>query len=255
VLRDSNSNSSQIAPHPHLEKYYQDSRQRQQFVTGLFDQSAQEYDWVAKMMSFGSGQAYRYSALRRAGLGPGMRILDVACGTGAVTHCAQQIVGDTGQVCGLDPSVNMLHQARNNRKANLLVQGMAEWLPVRNSYFDVVSMGYALRHVSDLRGTFREFLRILKPGGRMVILEISKPKSNLALLCTKWYLKSLVPWVTRVWTRNSTAEKMMRYYWETIEQCVPPDTIIGAMAEVGLVNTSRHVAMNIFSEYTGVKQS
>src|ERR1044071_2704727 len=104
-------------------------------------------------MSFGSGGRYRRQALLRAGLAPGMRALDVACGTGALTLPMQRIVGGGGEVLGLDPSTGMLRVARRHG-ARRLVRGVAEALPFPDGRFDFLSMGYALRHVADLRATF-----------------------------------------------------------------------------------------------------
>lgn len=93
-----------LPPHQVLTDYYADAQQRRALVDHLFDASAQHYDWINAVMSFGSGQRYRRLALLRAGLKPGMSVLDVGCGTGVIAALAAQIVGPTGQICALDPS-------------------------------------------------------------------------------------------------------------------------------------------------------
>src|SRR5262245_29334932 len=164
------------APHPLLERYYADHAARPGFVTDLFDAAAPYYDWVCRVMALGSGQFYRRQALLRAGLLPGMRLLDIATGTGLVARAAERVLGASGSVVGFDASTGMLRQA-SRRIAAPLVQGWAETLPFQRASFDFASVGYALRHMADLGITFAECLRVLKPGGRLLILEISRPRS------------------------------------------------------------------------------
>ncbi len=230
-----NESSRQIPPHPPLHGYYSGSIQRQAFVTDLFDHSALDYDRINKLMSFGSGEWYRKKALRRAGLVEGMRVLDVACGTGSVTKCAIAIVGSTGKVVGMDASLGMLYHAKQ-RGCGALVRGKAEILSFRDAYFDFVCMGYALRHVSDLRTTFMEYFRVLKPGGALLILEISRPRSALPFHFARLYLKSIVPWVARLRTGRKSVETLMRYFWDTIEFCQPAETILAEFKEAGFTN-------------------
>ncbi len=97
-----------VAPHPPLKKYYGGERERRGFVTALFDRTAPHYDWINRVMSLGSGVRYRRDALRRAGLAPGQRLLDVAIGTGLVARAARDILGDGGHVTGVDLSMGML---------------------------------------------------------------------------------------------------------------------------------------------------
>ncbi len=227
-----NQSSRQIVPHTPLPEYYSDSSQRQEFVRELFDHTAQDYDWINQMVSFGTGRWYREWTLRRAGLSEGMRVIDVACGTGLVTRCAASIVGLSGSVIGLDTSVGMLLRAQQ-RGCKALVQARAEHLPFPDAFFDVVSMGYALRHMSDLKTTFMEYMRVLKPGGALLILEISRPRSGVAFRLARVYLKSIVPWMAWLGTGNSSAQTLMRYFWDTIEQCVPAEVILAGIKEAG----------------------
>src|SRR5437867_1721338 len=124
------------------------------------------------MLDLGSGRSYRRWALKRAGLRPGMRLLDVATGTGLVALGAAGIIGEPGRVIGVDPSRGMLREARE-ALSGPLVQGRAEALPFRDDLFDMLSMGFALRHVADLGSASREYWRVLKPGGRLIVLEVS----------------------------------------------------------------------------------
>jgi demethylmenaquinone methyltransferase/2-methoxy-6-polyprenyl-1,4-benzoquinol methylase len=114
-------------------------------------------------------------------------------------------------------------------------------------------MGYALRHVEDLTVTFREYSRALVPGGRVLLLEITRPEGRIHYACLKFYLKHVVPAITRVVRRSAEAQKLMRYYWDTIEACVPPADIMAALTAAGFTNVERKVLNGMFSEYSAVK--
>lgn len=155
----------------------------------MFDRTAGYYDRVKQLLSFGSGSWYRRRLPTRAGLHPGMKVLDVAIGTGLVARQALAVTGDPQSVVGLDVSAGML--AEVGRLLNLpLIQGLMEQLPVADESFDFVSMGYALRHVVDLNATFREFHQVLRPGGTLVILEITPPTQPFKCATLKLYLGS-----------------------------------------------------------------
>jgi demethylmenaquinone methyltransferase/2-methoxy-6-polyprenyl-1,4-benzoquinol methylase len=99
------------APITLLRQYWSDEGSRRRYTDGLFDGTAGDYDFVERLLGLGSGPWYRRQALMRAGLAPGMRILDVATGTGLVAREALKIIGPSGQLVGLDPSAGMLEQA------------------------------------------------------------------------------------------------------------------------------------------------
>jgi demethylmenaquinone methyltransferase/2-methoxy-6-polyprenyl-1,4-benzoquinol methylase len=203
-------------------------------------------------MSLGSGYWYRGEVLRRAGLKEGMKVLDVATGTGPVAAVASGMVGPGGTVVGVDPSGGMLREARRNTGAHF-VQAVGEALAIRSDTFDVLTMGYALRHVPDLGAAFREYHRVLKPGGQVVIMEISVPRSRVGAALLRLYLGRLVPLLTRVGTKSRDTERMMRYYWDTTETCVPPETIMAALREAGFRDVGRDVRYGVLTEYKGVK--
>jgi demethylmenaquinone methyltransferase/2-methoxy-6-polyprenyl-1,4-benzoquinol methylase len=181
-----------------------------------------------------------------------MSLLDAGSGTGGVAAQAQRIVGGRGLVVALDPSLGMLRQAAG-RGVRRRVRGLAESLPFPSQRFDMLSMGYALRHVADLRTTFEEYLRVLEPGGKLLLLEITPPASRLSHSLLKLYLGRLVPLVARFGHGGRASRELMEYYWDTIENCVPPAVILAALAGAGFQRAERHVEMRIFSEYTAVR--
>jgi len=246
--------STPVPPHTPLTQYYGDAANaaRERYVADLFNKTAKHYNTVEKM--FGNvGLLYRRIALRRAGLRPGMKVLDVAMGTAAVGRGAAKIVGPTGLVVGVDPSQGMLAEAAKVFKGPR-VRGYGQALPIKSDYFDFVTMGIALRHVSDLRAAFSEYFRVLKPGGRVWILEGHVPKSALGMKVTRFVWAQLVPGMTLVATGSREAKELMDYYWDTVDKAVPPETIVRILGEVGFENARGQVTLpGGFIEYTGRK--
>ncbi len=238
-----------VPPHPVLAGHYQAADQRVGYIRRLFDESASSYDRINAWMSLRTGDRYRYDALSRTGLCPGQTVLDIACGTGVMAAYAQDLVAPTGIVLALDPSLPMLTEARN-RGVRTRIAGVAEALPVADASADLISMGYALRHMADLRVGFGEMLRVLRPGGRLLILEMVPPRSVLGYTIAKIYLKHLVPTVTAWVTRNAQARRLMEYYWETVDLCVPPTVVLNTLREVGFDAVQRSIMFGLFTEYT-----
>jgi demethylmenaquinone methyltransferase / 2-methoxy-6-polyprenyl-1,4-benzoquinol methylase len=238
-------------PHRPLPEFYGESAARARWVNELFDASAPDYDRISEMMSFGGGRRYRREALERAGLRPGMRVLDVATGTGLVTAAAYEAGIAPKDLVGLDPSRGMLAENRRRREVRL-VQGRGETLPFPAATFDFVVMGYALRHVEDLAALFAEFRRVLVPGGRALVLEISRPDAALARAVQRLHMKHLVPLLARLFSRRREPALMMEYYWATTEQCVPPATILDGLATAGFGEVRRSIAYLTLSDYLAV---
>ena len=134
-----------------------------------------------------------------------------------------------------------------------VIEGRAEALPAADSAFDFVSMGYALRHVADLRTVFGEFFRVLRPGGRACVLEITRPTGVRATRWLRAYLRYLVPYVARWVGRSRDTPEVMRYLWDSIEACVPPQQVIDQLRAAGFKTVTRHVVLGIFSEYVAIK--
>ena len=228
--------------------YYADAEGKRRFTRRMFDASAADYDRVDRLLAFGSGTWYRRQALLRAGLAPGMHMLDVAVGTGLVAREAAQVVGARGSVVGVDPSAGML--AQSEAHGLRLARGRAEALPFAAQSFDFLCMGYALRHLADLRAVFGEFRRVLRPGGRLLVLEITRPEGSVANAVLKAYLHGVLPALTRLVSSSRDTAELYRYYWDTIEACVPPADILATLADAGFTQPARAVQLGIFSEYT-----
>jgi demethylmenaquinone methyltransferase/2-methoxy-6-polyprenyl-1,4-benzoquinol methylase len=236
-----------VAPHRTLDEFYSAPEKRSGFVNDLFDQAAPDYDWVSGVMSLWTDRSYRRQALRRAGLKPGMKLLDVASGTGLMIRAALELGLPPGDIAGVDPSRGMLDQ---NRHPVRLLQGRGETLPFEDAAVDFICMGYALRHVEDLRLLFREFRRVLRPEGRLLVLEITRPKGRMAFALTRFYMQRVVPRLVRLCRRNKATARLMEYYWATIAECVPPETILAAMSAEGFHDVRRSAFGPLLSDYT-----
>ena len=234
------------APHSILPSYYATPEARRGFIARAFDAAGNDYERVDRLLAFGSGTWYRRQALLRAGLAPGMRVLDVAVGTGLVAREAVRIVGDAGSVVGVDPSAGMMAASAGGL---VLVRGRAEALPFAHQAFDFLSLGFALRHVDDLEAVLREFRRVLKPGGRLLVLEITQPESSLGAALLKGYMRGAVPCLARLVARDPDTPRLYRYYWDTIEACAPPSRVLATLVAAGFASVERFVQLGIFSEY------
>jgi demethylmenaquinone methyltransferase/2-methoxy-6-polyprenyl-1,4-benzoquinol methylase len=240
------------APHPPLREYYTLEAERRGWVRQIFDRTAGDYDRIERVMALGSGSWYRRKALRRAGLQGGMRVLDIGVGTGLTAKQAALLVGISGQVTGVDPSAGMIKSAKVPIDV-VLVIGSAEAIPVAAETADFLCMGYALRHIADMSAALREFMRVLKPGGRICLLEITRPEALVPRAVLKAYMRGVVPFLAGILGENSDSPKLMRYYWDTIDACVAPGEILEAIRDAGFVDDYRNVEMGIFSEYCARK--
>ncbi len=241
-----------MLPHPPLPAHYTRTEDKPVFVNQLFDAAAKHYDSVTGWGFLGSGSSYRRWVQQRHGLKPGHHLLDVACGTGLMAVEAARILGTAENITCLDPSAGMMAEAKKKLPARF-VQGYADALPFPDASFDFLTMGYALRHVADLHATMREYHRVLRPGGRVLILEVTKPSGRVGNFFFRLYFGKIYPGLTRLFTRSQAARDMMHYYWETMDASVPPATVVEAMRVAGFAEVKWHRIMGLFSEYVAVK--
>jgi demethylmenaquinone methyltransferase / 2-methoxy-6-polyprenyl-1,4-benzoquinol methylase len=240
------------APHVPLTDYYKTEQDRQAYLRQIFDNTAPDYDRIESMLAWGTGSRYRKEALIRGGLKTGMKVLDVGVGTGLVAAQACILAGDTALVTGVDPSPGMM-AASKLPDTMVLIEGRAESLPFPDNHFDFLSMGYALRHISDLSVAFGEFERVLKPGGRLCLLEITRPQNRFARWLLKSYMRGVIPILTRFVSTKKDNETLWRYFWDSIEACVPPEQVLATLNATGLTQVVRHLEIGIFSEYQATK--
>lgn len=191
------------------------------------------------------GLRYRRFSLRRAGVAPGVKVLDVAMGTAAVARNLAILVGPEGRVFGVDPSVGMIREAQKVFHGPV-TRGVAGQLPFASNQFDFVTMGIALRHVADLARTFNEYFRVLKPGGRLWILEGHVPATGIGHQLTKLMWAKVIPGMTLLFSGSQEAKLLMDYYWDTIDQAATKETLVATMKQVGFEEPRYRLAHPVY---------
>lgn len=233
-------------------KYYASRGEKQQFLREIFDKTAPVYEGIASWGWFGSGGIYRRNVLRRAGVRPSMRVIDVASGTGPVARALMTILDSPEQIVCVEPSAGMIAESRK-RVPCAHYQSTAEKLPVEDASFDFLTMGFALRHVDDLDATFAEFHRVLREGGKALVLDVTMPQNRLGRGIFRFYFKHILPALTLIFSRNREAHRLMKYYWETMEQMTDRDEVAQIMRDAGFREVTHRVLLGCFSEYEAVR--
>lgn len=227
-----------------------DRAAREKYTKQLFDDSARGYDHASGFAFLRSGRRYRRSMLLNGGLTHGSAHLDVGSGTGLCAALAQEIVGPTGRVVALDPSTGMLEVAKK-RGVRETVVGRAESLPFENATFDFVSMSYMLRHIDDLSSAFSEALRVLRPGGRILIFELTRPERAVMRCTFDLAMQWIVPSIGVLTSGRPATFPMMRYWAETMQSAAPPARILEALHSSGFTGTRHLLQRGVFSCYRG----
>jgi demethylmenaquinone methyltransferase/2-methoxy-6-polyprenyl-1,4-benzoquinol methylase len=218
----------------------------------MFNRTARHYDSANQVFSLGSGGFYRRACLRWAGLRPGMKAVDIAVGTGLLAGEMLAITGDPGAIIGVDVSEAMLAIAAKKLGIKLVLAA-AEALPLPPGSADFVAMGYALRHIADIQSALREALRVLRPGGTILLLEISAPRNKIARAAAAFYIGQVVPLLSLLTARNRKARTLMRYHWDTILNYMPPEAVRAAMSAGGFKNVDCWSELGLFHCFAGTK--
>lgn len=189
-------------------------KEKAEFVHSVFENIAEEYDRMNNVISFGSHVAWRNYTMRKMNIQPGQAAIDVACGTCDWTIGLAHQVGRDGRVVGLDFSQNMLDVgAYKVAKEGLgktveLVNGDAMKLPYEDNTFDYATIGFALRNVPDVQTVLNEMTRVVKPGGKVVSLEVSKPPFIPYRKLFYLYFYNILPLIAK-----AVVNKYEQYAW------------------------------------------
>ena len=193
-------------------------------VSGVFDSVADRYDLMNDLMSAGLHRVWKRFALSRTGLRDGRCALDVAAGSGDLSEGLARQVGSSGRVVVTDINSRMLGRGRERLiDAGLVanvhyLQANAEQLPLAGSAFDCVSIGFGLRNVTDKAAALAEMYRVLKPGGRLLVLEFSRPALAWLDSAYEFYCMRVLPRLGQLVANDADS---YRYLAESIR--VHPD--------------------------------
>ncbi len=212
-----------------------------QYVNKMFAQIAPTYDRVNRFMTFGLDQGWRRQVVAEARLKPGDRALDVATGTGDIALELARQVGASGEVVASDFCLEMMlpGPAKAEKEGvGQVVHFMAADamnMPFEDNSFAAVTTGFAMRNVADIERAFSEMARVVKPGGRVVCLEVARPRSALVRLGHQLYFNRVVPLIGKLLSGHGEA---YTYLPESAKNFPPPEELKRIMERAGLERVS-----------------
>jgi demethylmenaquinone methyltransferase / 2-methoxy-6-polyprenyl-1,4-benzoquinol methylase len=222
-------------------------------VGEVFHSVASRYDLMNDLMSAGLHRLWKRFTIGQAALRPGMKVLDVAGGTGDLASAFAKQVGPQGQVWLTDINGSMLAQGRNRMLNDGLVQPTAqcdaEHLPFANGTFDRVSVAFGLRNMTHKDRALAEMRRVLKPGGKLLVLEFSKPHAALGPAYDLYSFKVL-PWLGKTFADDAQS---YQYLAESIRMHPDQETLAHMMRDAGLQRVEYfNLSGGIVALHTGV---
>ena len=212
-------------------------------VAGVFHSVADKYDVMNDLMSFGVHRLWKRFTLSQTGLKAGQKVLDLAGGTGDLASKMAKMVGPSGEVILSDINSSMLSRGRERLidkgiAGNVrYVQANAECLPFPDNYLDCITMAFGLRNVTDKESALRSMYRVLKPGGRLLVLEFSKPVAPGLASVYDTYSFKLLPLMGKLVAND---EDSYRYLAESIRMHPDQQTLQAMMDDAGFAKTKYH---------------
>lgn len=222
---------------------YLEGQERAEYVQTMFDRIAGRYDVMNRLMTAGQDVTWRRYVIEKANVPPNGRLLDIATGTGDIAY--EGIVQQPSiQSVGADFSLGMMQAGRRDyiERRNFIRWTGADALalPFPDGYFDASVSGFLMRNVIDVAGAFAEQFRVLKPGGRCVVLESSPPKDNLLKPFILAHLNYVIPAVGKLVAGESDA---YQYLPESTQAFRNPDDLAQIMREAGFMMVSYKLFM------------
>jgi len=232
------------------------TEEKARHVRGVFDSVASKYDIMNDLMSGGLHRLWKRYTIEQAAVRPGQAVLDLAGGTGDLARRFASIVGETGQVVLADINYNMLAEGRKRLidagvSANLAItQVDAEQLPFARATFDCITIAFGLRNVTDKSAALQSMLRTLKPGGKALILEFSKP-SDVLKPAYDIYSFRVLPAIGKLVAND---ESSYQYLAESIRMHPDQETLLEMMRDAGFERCRYHnLAGGIVALHVGYK--
>jgi len=223
-------------------------------VRGVFDSVATNYDLMNDVLSLGLHRAWKAYTVAVAAVRPGMKVLDIAGGTGDLARAFAKAAGETGRVVLTDINEAMLRVGRDR----LLDEGVvlptaacdAEHLPFADGSFDLASVAFGLRNMTHKEAALAEMARVLRPGGRLLVLEFSKP-APLLQKPYDWYSFTFMPLMGKLIAKDADS---YRYLAESIRMHPDQATLTGLMKGAGFGHVDVHnLAGGIVALHVGIK--
>jgi demethylmenaquinone methyltransferase/2-methoxy-6-polyprenyl-1,4-benzoquinol methylase len=217
--------------------------EKEHLVADVFHSVAEKYDLMNDLMSFGIHRLWKRFTIDCAGVRPGQKILDLAGGTGDLTAKFSRLVGENGEVVLADINDSMLKVGREKLRNKGLVsnisyvQANAEALPFPENYFDLITIGFGLRNVTHKEQALASMYRALKPGGRLLVLEFSKPTNIVMSKLYDFYSFKVLPKMGQLVAKDSDS---YQYLAESIRMHPDQETLKGMMDTVGFEQVTYH---------------
>jgi demethylmenaquinone methyltransferase/2-methoxy-6-polyprenyl-1,4-benzoquinol methylase len=231
--------------------------QKAERVAEVFHSVAAKYDLMNDVLSGGMHRLWKRFTIELSGVRPGHRILDIAGGTGDLARQFSRLVGERGEVVLADINASMLKVGRDRLmdrgvSGNMaFVQADAECLPFPDNHFDCVTIAFGLRNVTHKEDALRSMLRVLKPGGRLLVLEFSKTRNPILGKLYDAYSFGFMPLAGKLITNDADS---YRYLAESIRMHPDQETLKGMMAKAGFDRVTYHnMTGGIVALHRGIK--
>lgn len=234
-----------------------DAKEKAGRVAGVFHSVADNYDLMNDLMSGGIHRLWKHMTIEMSGVRKGHKVLDIAGGTGDLAAKFSKIVGSEGSVVLADINESMLKVGRDRLIDRGITENVtfsqadAQYLPFPDNTFNVITIAFGLRNVTDKDMALRSMLRVLKPGGKLLILEFSKPTSPLLSKIYDTYSFNVLPRLGKVFANDSDSYK---YLAESIRMHPDQFTLLHMLDSAGFENTDFHnMTGGVVALHRGIK--